>query len=105
MVLVTLLSALLTFCMHKVLETKDHRHTIPSSALIFSLTIYIITIYRKWKIYCNFSFCVGELGDHEGMSCRTGYLSEFQFFPDQVRYSQNNLFTNKYVCVYKYTCT
>ena len=55
-----------------------------------------ITIYRKWKIYCNFSFCVGELGDHEGMACRTGYLSEFQFFPGQVCYSQNDLFTNLY---------
>ena len=105
MVLVTLLSALLTFCMHKVLKTKDH-HTIPSSALIwkyFSLTMYI-TIYRKWKIYCNFSFCVGELGDHEGMACRTGYLSEFQFFPGQVCYSQNDLFTNLYkkkkLCAY-----
>jgi len=37
-----------------------------------------------WYIHCKFSFCVGELGDYEGMSCRTGYLSEFQFFPGQV---------------------
>ena len=51
LVLVTLWSELLTFCMHKniILKTRDHDHAIPSSALIwkyFSLT----TIYRKWII-------------------------------------------------------
>ena len=26
----------------------------------------------------------GELGDYDPMTCRTGYLSEYQFFPGQV---------------------
>lgn len=26
----------------------------------------------------------GELGDYDAMTCRTGYLSEYQFFPGQV---------------------
>ena len=30
------------------------------------------------------SFFVGELGDYDSVSCRQGYLSEFQFFPGQV---------------------
>lgn len=35
----------------------------------------------------------GELGDHEGLSCRTGYLSEFQFFPGQTQDSEKRIST------------
>ncbi|KAL9964479.1 hypothetical protein ACROYT_G028125 [Oculina patagonica] len=35
----------------------------------------------------------GELGDYDGMSCRTGYLSEFQFFPGQTSDSEKRIST------------
>ena len=38
-----------------------------------------------------YSFLVsGELGDHDPMTCRSGYLSEYQFFPNQVCTSWNS---------------
>ena len=34
-----------------------------------------------------FSFS-GELGDYDALNCRTGYLSEYQFFPGQVCFTK-----------------
>ena len=31
-----------------------------------------------------FFYFLGELGDYDPMTCRMGYLSEYQFFPGQV---------------------
>ena len=53
---------------------------------------------RKWLSFCwikllflSFSFLVsGEFGDHDPRTCRSGYLSECQFFPNQVCASQNS---------------
>lgn len=110
MVLVTLLSALLTFCMHKVLKTKDH-HTIPSSALIwkyFSLTMYI-TIYRKWKIIILqlFLLCRGTWRSwRNGMQNRIFIrVSIFSWSGMlQSEWFIHKFIKKKIVCVYKYTC-
>ena len=34
----------------------------------------------------------GEFGDHDPRTCRSGYLSEYQFFPNQVCASQNSYY-------------
>ena len=44
-------------------------------------------------VFLFYPFLVsGEFGDHDPRTCRSGYLSEHQFFPNQVCASQNSYY-------------
>ena len=44
-----------------------------------------MTAYMYVIVTCRFFITfLGELGDYDPVICRTGYLSEYQFFPGQV---------------------
>ena len=57
--------------------------------------VAVILLNKIIVLVCNilYPFLVSvEFGDHDPRTCRSGYLSEYQFFPNQVCASQDSYY-------------